>query len=271
MLQVGAPLGLFYTLSNRKNHSKVKAIIAKLCPKDQIAQVVAVRAAEAKLYLTDEDTAKFYRNFSFLFLGYKSESYCWEVVVICRKGVITIIGVVFSFDQRAQGMLGLLCILTSIVLHSIQKPFVDGRMNSFELFSLCCSASIFYFGLFTLDAGENGNNRSGASVLTLIITIGYLFVAFVYGLKYFVFYKFTQSHEKSTPDDVLPERKPIEGFSSSRAEIGVEIAALDGPRDEVRKGVYAMDQEALVVQVLTEKELLAGHSPMKVIIPTHPH
>lgn len=50
----------------------------------------------------DPATLLFMRNYSFLFLGYSRFHYFWEIVIICRKGLLALIGVALSFDKRAQ-------------------------------------------------------------------------------------------------------------------------------------------------------------------------
>ena len=34
--------------------------------------------------------------------GYKDEVYLWELVVMCRKGLLSVIGVALAFDSRSQ-------------------------------------------------------------------------------------------------------------------------------------------------------------------------
>ena len=43
-----------------------------------------------------------YYNYGFLFIGYEARTYYWEVCVIIRKALISLIGVVLATDQRAQ-------------------------------------------------------------------------------------------------------------------------------------------------------------------------
>ena len=89
-------------------------------------------------------------------MGYTEANFCWEVVVISRKGLISLIGVVLSTDQRAQCMLGMMVILVSAVLHANYKPFCEDWLNHFEFLSLTASALTFFFGMFTLESGSTG-------------------------------------------------------------------------------------------------------------------
>ena len=50
----------------------------------------------------DRKTLSFESNYAFLFLGYKQELYLWDIVVLTRKAVLSLIGVSLGHDPRSQ-------------------------------------------------------------------------------------------------------------------------------------------------------------------------
>jgi hypothetical protein len=114
----------------------------------------------------------FKRQFGFLFLGFKLESYFWEAVVSIRKTTLYIIAVAFRSDLRMQvvllylacsflvvdvlmfffclffafvcchahlylkGMLGLLTLNIATVLHTRRLPYSMDTLSRLELLSL---------------------------------------------------------------------------------------------------------------------------------------
>ena len=122
-----------------------------------------------------EDTMLFQQNYGFLFRGYHCETYYWEVVVIARKACLSLVGVVFAFDARMQVNMGLLVLMSATFAHLAYQPFTTDIMNMFELVSLSTSLLTFFFGIFTMDAAEDGE-FSIASVLAVLLNLGYLAV-----------------------------------------------------------------------------------------------
>ena len=70
----------------------------------------------------DQSTTVFMHTYSFLFLGYSRSYYFWEVVVMSRKGLLALIGVVLAFDQRAQVIHDKKNIFNFIILIIISIP-----------------------------------------------------------------------------------------------------------------------------------------------------
>jgi hypothetical protein len=93
---VGTPF-VFYRLLNSHAFT-VKQIISQLTPKTTVAH--SISRGSVPLTLTNQqakvalgENLLFYRNYSFLFLGYKENKYAWELVVMARKVLIALIGV----------------------------------------------------------------------------------------------------------------------------------------------------------------------------------
>jgi hypothetical protein len=137
--------------------------------------------------LSQNSDASFIRNYGFLFFGYSKACFSWEVLVIARKAIISLLGVALSFDVRIQGMIGMLVIFAMTVAHAFNHPFVDPRLNQFELYSLSCSGFTFFFGILTLDAGDSGSKLPASSICAFLVNISYLcfvlVVVIIYGVQ----------------------------------------------------------------------------------------
>ncbi len=220
---IGIPVGLYRLMADVENEKNVLNIIYLMCPdlehekqlkakhelgeeKDRKAGHIPTvsknhyQKSAQSISATQIKSARsinytFFKNYSFLFLGYKPKAYWWEVVIICRKGLISLVGVIFVFDKRAQGMLGMVIIFLVSVLHASIKPFIDSRFNNFELLSLMTSASTFFFGIFTLDGGDNGQVFNAASSFALLVNVLYFFISIWRGYHD---YKWRPSHPTST-------------------------------------------------------------------------
>ena len=155
---IGIPAALYYVLTSEKNLPMVRHIISDSLNADGTVRQ-SMSAVQIKAKAANEEfpnLPKFYKNYAFLFMGYTEANFCWEVVVISRKALISLIGVVLSTDQRAQCMLGMMVIFVSTVLHANYKPFCEDWLNHFEFLSLTASALTFFFGMFTLESGSTG-------------------------------------------------------------------------------------------------------------------
>ena len=86
---------------------------------------------------------------------YKQDMYLWEIMVMTRKGLLSIIGVGLSTDPRSQVMLGLLLIFVCTILHAKFQPFTSELMNVYEFISLTVSALTFFVGVFTMNDSSN--------------------------------------------------------------------------------------------------------------------
>jgi hypothetical protein len=120
----------------------------------------------------------FVHSYAFLFLGYTNVCFYWEVVMMARKAVVSVLAIVLAAeDVRTQGVLGLATMFLSTVAHSRFQPLVDPFMDRFELFSLCISSFTFFCGVLTLDAGESGQSVVSASTWALAVNVLYFMVA----------------------------------------------------------------------------------------------
>ena len=101
-----------------------------------------------------------------------------------RKTVVTLIAVYFRGDPRAQGLMGLLVIVVSVVLHTRYLPYCFQRMTFLEFASLTTTASLYFLGQFTMDAGTYGASfQPVASMSALVLNVAFLVLATGIALK----------------------------------------------------------------------------------------
>ena len=182
---LGVPYALYKVLSSPKNRPKVSQIMDAewLCESAKSDYEPSLIAAASAMDALGPDMVLFKQKYAFLFLGYKQELYLWEIVIMARKGVLSLIGVALASDQRLQIMVGLLTIFLSTIAHARYMPFEDDSMNHFEFLSLCSSAMTFFFGVFTVDGGVNGAVYPVASIFAMMVNVGYVLIAIPYGIR----------------------------------------------------------------------------------------
>ena len=155
---IGIPVALYYVLTSESNSPMVRHIISDSLNEDGTIRqsVTATQFKSEALNIEFPHLPKFYKNYAFLFMGYTADMSCWEVVVISRKALISLVGVSLATDQRAQCMLGMMIVFVSAVMHANYKPFCEGWLNRFEFVSVSASALAFFLGMFTLESGSTG-------------------------------------------------------------------------------------------------------------------
>ena len=107
---IGVPLALYKLLSNPHNFQHIllsnrRQKLLRNCNLQDLQSLESVRDAEKAM---DQACQTFQTNFGFLFLGYQDSLYLWEIVVMARKGCLSIIAVTFVQNPSVQVMLGLL-------------------------------------------------------------------------------------------------------------------------------------------------------------------
>ena len=191
----GLPLYVFKMLRTPRNLRKVLAIVRANEGQDIYSGGVATeqeleQKAESSMGMASEQERQeikpFYHNYAFLFLGYSERHYYWESVVLLRKALIAFISVVFVVDARVQGIMGLTVLLLCVALQVYYKPFQETWLNTFELLSLSASSVMFFFGLFTLDAGDTGSAFTAASALAFLVNLAYF--GYLAHSAYHIFY-----------------------------------------------------------------------------------
>jgi len=175
---------------------------------------------------------RFANNYAFLFLGYKSEIAYWEVVVMLRKVAISLIGVIVAVDFRLQGMSGMLVVIFASYAQLRYSPFVQADLNLFEFLSLCSSLFIFFFGIFTLDAGANGASMPASSVVALVINTVYLFAVVAWGIKL----KLSQRKQLLTQEKAMQRIQLGVQSANKTDQYGIEIQLVRIPPPKTPEG-----------------------------------
>ena len=202
---IGVPIALYYILSNATNWPMVQSIISGCAQEREMASVSthsAVSDADSKpqspkkrsLSLSAEqlvgfkgenpNLVRFFSKYAFLFIGYRDKVYYWEIVVLSRKALISLIGVVISTNQRAQCLFGMLVVFISTVAHAKFYPFNEAFFNHLEFISLSTTAATFFCGILTLEGGESGPALPAASVVAGALNLGYISLVFGYGVQF---------------------------------------------------------------------------------------
>lgn len=230
---LGFPMGIGLLLSNLKNQNRVMKILTTITPDALTSEERRQRRKSSIGYNNHEVDmeAAFFRNYAFLFLGYTKDSYLWEIMVICRKAVISIIGVIVSFDQRLQGMLALVVLSASVCTHVGRSPFLDPTLNHFETLSLLASSMTFLLGIFTLSAGENGQVFPAASIIAVGLNAVYLVIASSFGVIYFsrLKKKVTLVREQRKKNKMLSTRTGDSMITSFTDITSVELTSIPPP------------------------------------------
>jgi len=241
---VGLPFVLHSTL--RKSLDKVTLIISDQqfslrASHDRNSEVLTHQTEEQRKQAQLEQASKtFYTNYAFLFLGYRLETYNWEVFILLRKSLIAIIAVAFVSDPRSQGLFGLVTMINFLVLHAAMRPFEKSWLNKFEFVSLLTSVATFFFGMLTMDAGLHGNVIQSASFFALAANFVYILQIFWYGHRLYKggkdmdeLAKSTEERddeakEKSTDDIELEEKTAADNFENDPEEWTTKVDKKSG-------------------------------------------
>ena len=113
-------------------------------------------------------------------MGFKRQSYYWEIIIMMRKALLYMVSVAFSFDKRLQGSFGMFIIFIAAVMHARRLPFNLTRLTQLESVSLFNTCLTFFLGQFTLDGGTTGDTfKESASAIALISNIAFLALSLV--------------------------------------------------------------------------------------------
>ena len=91
------------------------------------------------------------QKYGFLYLGYKSGTFYWEIVIIYRKVFVVMIAVFFeTVSEEVQALLILLLLCVSLGLQFRFTPYLTRTLNYMETLSLCSALLTIYVGLYYL-------------------------------------------------------------------------------------------------------------------------
>ena len=88
-------------------------------------------------------------RFGFLLLGYKSNLFFWEFIIIYRKIAIVLISVFLStVSNSVQGQAAFLVLIIAFYIQSVYLPFQVDKLNKLEQMSILTAATTIYCGLW---------------------------------------------------------------------------------------------------------------------------
>jgi len=191
----------------------------------------------------DESESRFHINFSFLFLGYKNKSFYWEVTMILRKTVLFIFGVAFQWNLRLQGVLCLLVLFTSTLLHARRLPYVIDIMNHLEFLSLIVTSITFFLGLLTIEVPDaKPDYIQGITTISFIINMTFAVVAFVFlfiSIKTLVDTARLEKERVESQTKLATINQPLSLERDSTAVDGIELGDLNKTLDDIDKSQEA--------------------------------
>ena len=91
----------------------------------------------------------------FVYANYKREAYLWEVVVVVRLVIFSLIAVLFRDDVSLQIGIGLLVLFISVVAHAQIKPFAVEKVDRVEASSLVANWLTLFAGTLLFNPGVN--------------------------------------------------------------------------------------------------------------------
>jgi len=101
---IGIPAGIYRLLSTPANRTKVDQVldIEAMQLQTHLDDTDSLAAAALTRQTMPEELRTFESNYGFIFLGYHRDAYLWELVVMARKGALSVCGVALGHEPRAQ-------------------------------------------------------------------------------------------------------------------------------------------------------------------------
>jgi hypothetical protein len=84
---------------------------------------------------------KYYSRFGFLASRFKPDYYYWEVVILIRLCLLTIVLMMLDSSVPMQTMTGITVLFIAAIMQDLNKPFISSRLNYLESYSLLASAN----------------------------------------------------------------------------------------------------------------------------------
>lgn len=120
-------------------------------------KAIAQMHQQSQLSKTDQHAVKDLRmKYGFLFTGYKTSIFFWEIIVIYRKIILVMVTVFLTVvSSETQVLAGLLCLIVSMILHVKYEPYGNPRLNRMEHYSLQVTSLTIYAGMFYVTGHEH--------------------------------------------------------------------------------------------------------------------
>jgi len=101
--------------------------------------------------IADQPQSDTRRAWGFLYGGYKSDFYYWEIVIACRKIVMICLCVfVTGYGVLTQALILLLVLILFLVMTARKRPHISEALFDLEALSLATSITSVYCALFFL-------------------------------------------------------------------------------------------------------------------------
>ena len=109
---IGIPAAIYRLLSAPANRTKVREIseIEAIQVQSSLDEPTSLAAAALARQNMPEELKSFESNYGFIFLGYQHDAYLWELVVMARKGALSVCGVALGHEPRSQVYPPILCL-----------------------------------------------------------------------------------------------------------------------------------------------------------------
>ncbi|KAJ3442000.1 hypothetical protein M0812_14022 [Anaeramoeba flamelloides] len=113
----------------------------------------------------------FNQRLSLLYSRYKIEYFYWEIIIIFRKFFIVIFEIYLTNYPLVQIILLICCLLFSIIIQNIYKPYNTPNRNFYEFSLLTITVLIFFISMFFLTKEKQNNEQLYLNLANLIIAI----------------------------------------------------------------------------------------------------
>jgi hypothetical protein len=105
----------------------------------------------------------------FLYNGYESQKFYWELVILYRKVIIIALTVFLgNISTYIQALSALLVILVAFALQSKHAPYIEPAMDQLELRGILVGGATVYGGLYSL----SGDLSAWAEIAVFVIVVG---------------------------------------------------------------------------------------------------
>ena len=112
----------------------------------------------------------------FLYRGYRSDYFFFEVVVICRKITVAAVAVFVGFNQHIQALVVVLVVTVFLGIHMYALPYNDDDLNSLEFLSLSSGFGTFFFGQFLFIPPEVAPSSTKIMASFAIVLLNMIFM-----------------------------------------------------------------------------------------------
>jgi len=150
----------------------------------------------------------FRETVGFLYANYKPHCFLWELVIILRLVVLTVINIYFEKTPFLQTILASQVLFLGVVLHTVYRPYQNDLLDSVEIFSLASSILTLTSGtvLFSNTVPEEWKTYASIVVFFCVLAFTlYCITLTVYALNKRRVRK-RDTSTKSSKDPMTPER-----------------------------------------------------------------